>query len=217
MRSSPTIALRHKEVTTMTQLGGWDATQVRLGTTGNIWRAPALTAAPADAATAPATPWVNLGYASDDGFAITPKVDTTDIMVWQSQYPVRSKVMQSIEIKSKLVQDDPEIWQLAFGGGSVDGTTGTYTPPAPGEVYENAFLFDVIDGADLIRYWFARGIVTDVADVIHKADEAIGYEITVKVLGVGTGSPWQRMVNPAPTLLGASTTAPVAERSSAAA
>jgi hypothetical protein len=202
--------------------GGWDATEVRLGTSGNIWVAPSMTPAPADATSALVTPWVNLGYASADGFTVTPQVATTDIMVWQSPYPVREKVDQGIDIKVRLVQDSPEVWPLAFGGGSVDVATGTYTPPQPGEVNENAFCFDVIDGADSIRYWFARVVVTGVADIVHKADEAIGYELTMKVLGVGIGSdPWQRFVAPVPTLLEAaarpSTTERDAERSAAAA
>lgn len=204
----------------MTVTAGWDATEVRLGTTGNLWRAPSLTAAPADSTAALVAPWVNLGYASDDGFTATPSVDTTDIMVWQSQYPVRSKVTQSLEFKFKLAQDNEESVKLAFGGG--DWTAGVYTPPEPGEVYENAFCLDVIDGTNTLRYYLARGIVTDVADIVHKADEMIGYELTVKVLGVGSGvSPWERLSAPVGAGLSAeaspSTTAPVVEDSSAAA
>lgn len=205
----------------MTVTAGWDATEVRLGTTGNLWRAPGLTPAPADATAALVTPWVNLGYASDDGFSATPSVDTTDIMVWQSQYPVRSKVVQSLEFKFKLAQDNEESVKLAFGGGAFDAATGKYTPPQPGEVYENSFCLDVIDGTHNLRYYLARGIVTDVADIVHKADEMIGYELTVKVLGVGSGvNPWERLQAPAPVTLDAeqaSTTEPGVDNSSAAA
>jgi hypothetical protein len=184
--------------------GGWDDTEVRLGTTGNLWRAPVGTPAPVDTA-ALVTPWVNLGYATDDGFTAIDNYSKTDIMVWQSFYPVRSKVTSTLEFKFKLVQDNPETWMLAFGGGAVD-VTGIYTPPAPGSVYENAFALDVIDGADLIRYTVARAIVSNLADVIHKSDEAVAYELTITVLGTSAGSPWTRIVSPIPALAAASTT-----------
>lgn len=183
----------------------WDPLEVRLGTTGNLWRAPVGTPAPPDADTALTTPWVNLGYASDDGISAMPQVDKTDIMVWQSQYAVRSRVVQGLDFKFKLVQDNAETLQLAFGGGAFDALTAVYTPPAPGEVYENSFCFDVIDGAYSLRYWLARAIVTDVADIVMKADEAIGYELTITVLAGGTGAPWQRVQSPIPTVGQAST------------
>jgi hypothetical protein len=200
----------------MTVVGGWDATEVRLGVTGNLWRAPALTPAPVDSMAALVSPWVNLGYTDDNGFTVISNVATTDILVWQSPYPAREKVVQSLEFKFKLAQDNEESVQLAFGGGSFDTAKKIYTPPSPGEVYENAFCADVIDGANTIRYYLARGIVSNVADIIHKGDEMIGYELTVKVLGVGAGTaPWQRLNDPAETLAAVSTTEPVVERSSA--
>jgi hypothetical protein len=113
---------------------------------------------------------------------------------------VRSRVVQGLDFKFKLVQDNAETLQLAFGGGAFDAVTAIYTPPAPGEVYENSFCFDVIDGVYNLRYWLARAIVTDVADIVMKADEAIGYELTVTVLAGGSGAAWQRIQAPIPTL-----------------
>jgi hypothetical protein len=197
----------------------WDPTQVRLGTTGDLWRAPVGTPAPVDTA-ALTTPWVNLGYASDDGVTAQPQITKTDIMVWQSAFPVRERIVQGVDFKFKLVQDNPESLQLAFGGGDYEALTGIYTPPAPGEVYENAFCFDVIDGTVNFRYFAARAIVTDVADIVMKADEAIGYELTVTVLASGSTAPWQR-IDGAPITLavdeGATSTARGGERSADAA
>jgi hypothetical protein len=204
----------------MTVTNGWDATEVRLCTTGNLWRAPALTAAPVDSSAPLTTPWVNLGYTSDDGFTVTTKPNTTDIMVWQSIYPARVRVVEELDFKFKLAQDNEESVMLAFGGGSWDTAKEVYTPPQPGEVYENAFCFDVIDGPNTIRYYVARAIVSDVADIVHKADEMIGYELTIKVLGVSSGGdPWQRISAPAftATQAPASTTAPGGAHSSEAA
>jgi hypothetical protein len=173
-------------------MSGLDGDEVRVGVTGNLYSAPKGTTAPADTTTAWAAEWTDLGYLSEDGFVMTPNVESDDLMVWQSYAAVR-KLMTSrtLDLKFTLMQANADTFMLTFGGGTVTaaGTDWRYEAPIGGEVDERAFGLEVRDGTLIYRFFFPRGMVTDVGDIPVVKTDAIKFELTASVLAVDDVTP----------------------------
>ncbi len=178
-----------------------DATQIRMGLTGHVYAAPVATTMPTDTATALPGTWIDLGYLSEDAITITPNDTLVQIGAWQSQYDVRRTVTKrEMSVKFKLIQDNTQNMQLAFGCGTVTVAAGppviaTYTPPAGATQYERAFVVEVVDGTTISRWTLYRGIPSLAGDFAIKKDEANGYDLEIGILPDSTGLTWKRVTN----------------------
>ena len=136
-----------------------EATHVVVAGTGTVWVAVEGTAIPADLA-APPSPWVDMGYTSEDGATLTFSREQEDIMAWQSSEPVRVLVTSEPKtIAFELLEFDAESIVLAFRGGTWTGTAPgpfTYEPPSAGASDVRALLIDAFDGLQQFRYVFPR-------------------------------------------------------------
>lgn len=137
---------------------GIDAGSVVVAATGSVSVAPAGTALPTDLA-ALASPWVDLGYVSEDGVTVNLSRDQEVVNAWQSQEPVR--VLVTTEPKTitfELIQFDTKTVELALRGGTFDDASGivTYTPPGAGTTDERAMVIDAVDGAHTYRFAYKR-------------------------------------------------------------
>jgi len=161
-----------------------DATQVRVASDGRIRIAPVGTAAPADATTAPAVAWTDLGYATDDGVTITPGMATDDIAAWQSSVPVRRIVTgSSLEIGFTLIQSNAETLSIYFNA-TADGDVLTIpTSPVP---YETALLVDWLDAGVAHRLYVARAQLSDRGDLTLSRGSAVGLDMTFSALPNGS-------------------------------
>ena len=110
---------------------------------GKIYYAPMSTAIPAFSAvaskiTATWTSWVSPG-ATDEGITYTESVDTSDITVAESLYPVRTVTTGKTGRVAFTMNEISDLnWKLAMNGGTIS-TTGatttklnTYVPPLIG-------------------------------------------------------------------------------------
>lgn len=178
-----------------------DATQVRMGLTGNVFAGPVGTAMPTDTATALNVAFIDLGYLSEDALTLTPNDTLVQVGAWQSQYDVRRAVTKrEMSVKFKLIQDNTENLKLAFGGGAVTVAAGppviaTYTPPAGATQYERAFVLQVVDGSIINRWTLYRGIPSLAGDLTIKKDEAVGYDLDIGILPDSAGLTWKRVTN----------------------
>lgn len=136
---------------------GLEAGNVVVAGTGTIWVAPDGTPMPVDLA-ALASPWIDMGYASEDGVTFTISREQEDIPAWQSLEPVRVLITAEPKVIAfELMEFDEESLMLAFRGGTVTGTTvKTYTPPDPGASDVRAMVVDGVDGATTFRFCFPR-------------------------------------------------------------
>jgi hypothetical protein len=155
-----------------------------IGAYGDVYTAPAGTAAPTDVTT-PGTPWVKLGLISEDGATWTlPTEETTDIMSWQSQYPVR-RVTTSMDtsVNFALMEWDRETLPFALGGGTfTDGATVvTFHPPGAGQAESKAIYVYVRDGTIEFGIYMEQGRVTDRGESNFKPDEAALLDITFSI------------------------------------
>jgi hypothetical protein len=148
-------------------------THVTVAGTGSVGTAPEGTALPS-ALAEPATPYIDMGYTSEDGVTLTFSRDQEEINAWQSTDPVR--VLVTAEPKTialELLEFDRESIALAFRGGTWTGTdpTYTYTPPAAGASDVRVLVIDAFDGTGHFRFIFPRvQLQGDVETILARTD-----------------------------------------------
>lgn len=163
-----------------------NTTQVKILSSGDVYVAPIGSTAPTNATTALTAAWKKLGYLSTDGPGITPGLDTFEISGWQSAYPLRRGVTgRSLEVSFTMEQLYSESVKLAFGGGTISGTSPdyTYTPPAPSDTDDRAVVIEGIDGTTQIRLYIPAAAVTTVGQVQFQRGAAAAVPITMAAIG----------------------------------
>lgn len=162
------------------------ASNVRVGVTGVVSKAPIATAAPTNSSTALIAAYVDVGYISEDGVSYTAAGagDTTPIKAWQNGATVRTIRAASDENPSwtfTMIESKKESAETFYGAlltqSAPEGTLNIDTLVTRG--YDR-WVVDVIDGAELLRVFIPRGIVTEVGDLVYANAEAIGYQVTIE-------------------------------------
>ena len=123
-----------------------------------------------------------LGYLSDDGFKIKPERKTDDLKAWQNADVVRTVATESsIEISFQLIESKKEVielfWQSKVTAGADSGSFDI-SPGATTGVH--ALLMDIIDGDQVIRYYFPEAELVDRDEIKGKNGEVYGYGVTLK-------------------------------------
>ena len=92
-----------------------DADEVRLAPFGNVYVAPLATTLPTTATMALNAAFDSVGYIDEDGVSLSPGVDLTDIMMWQSAVPVKTTLdTLTFEIQFNMGQVNATTWELFF-------------------------------------------------------------------------------------------------------
>lgn len=113
---------------------------------GQFFVAPVGTAFPADAETAPAATWEDIGY-TDDGVAFEWEMETQEVVVAEEFLPIReSRTRITYQLVTTLAQFVFENLERALGGGTITTIVGppqrrTYEPPTGTEHDAFALLF----------------------------------------------------------------------------
>jgi hypothetical protein len=178
-----------------------DATQVRVGITGHIYKAPVGTDAP-DGVDELATPWKELGY-SETGPSLSVDTSKESFTPWQSLSPVRETITgQVITASFTLWQRNADTLREAWGGGTViagtDDGVRIFSPPSVPTINEGAYIFDVIDGLIIDRYYIERASSSLDGEVPFAKDGVTSYTIGLTYLAPASGgSPWKLITNDA--------------------
>lgn len=176
-----------------------DASEVRVGASGDIYVAPDGTAQPAAVTTVlNAAFGTSLGYLTDDGVAVTDGKTTTDIGAWQSFYPVRSIVTaREFTVGFTLQQWRGTNLKLAFGGATVTGSAPSWrlSPPAASVIDVKVLVCDWQDGGYLYRLVVQRATLSDNVTFNLQRSAGAGLGLTMKVLAPTSGDPWYILTN----------------------
>jgi len=157
----------------MAAAGGLDAGQITVASKGRIQVAPydeALTF-PTDMTELDA-PWIDLGYANEDGATFTATPSIEDINAWQSATPVRRlTTARELTVATALMQWNRDSFGVAFGGGTwsesgvAPDTVYRYTPPADQDpLAEFAVVIDAEDGDRVQRYVVYKCNITEAVE-----------------------------------------------------
>lgn len=161
-----------------------DASKVRVAVTGAVFKGLTSATAPTGTAGAPSG-FTDLGYIGEDGVEIElpDSGDAEPIKAWQNGTTVRV---------IRTPSEDNPTWTFTMLESSI-ATIETYfgvtvTSAASEGSFEfvvgtrpyNSYIVDAVDGAELLRDYIPRGVVTSVGSHTLSNGEPIGYTVTVE-------------------------------------
>lgn len=167
-----------------------DATAVRVGVTGRVYFAPPGTTVPTSVTGSLNAAFKDVGYATDAGVTFGVSVDSNDIKAWQGGVTVR-RVQTGVTytLAFTMLETNENTLELFFnnfthGAGAADGTVDLNSD----QPYRGAFVVDVVDDDQLLRYVVPDGQVSDRGDVSIVNGDAISYSVTVTAYPDANGS-----------------------------
>src|SRR5690349_5512389 len=159
------------------------ASKVRVAITGALSKGATSATAPTGTAGA-ITGFTDLGAISEDGvaLALNDEGDATPLRVWQDGATVRTLRSSSEDnptLSVTLVETSKEVVETYFGVTVTQtATEGSFEFKTQNRT-ASSYVLDVIDGAELIRIYVPRGVVSSVEEIALVNTEAIGYGITL--------------------------------------
>lgn len=150
---------------------------------GGVYRAPIGTTLPTDATTALAAAFKNLGYCSEDGVTNTISRETTEIKEWGGDTVDSVLTGQSDLFKFKSIEAlNVDTLKMVFGDANVTETNGAVTVNVKAAESDAAvYVIDMIlKDNRMKRIVIPSGKVTELGDIVYKANEAVGYDITLQ-------------------------------------
>lgn len=131
-----------------------DSSQIIIPGTATLWLGAVGSTVPADATTAPSSPFADAGYTTEDGSNFTTTPEFFDVYAHQAPTAVRvGKSREGATLNVALLQWNTSTFEAAFGGGAVTVTSGTakFTPPVGTVTTPTAAIFDWVDGTNHFR------------------------------------------------------------------
>lgn len=174
-----------------------DATKVRIGITGELYKAPLGTALPTDIDTALNAAFVGLGYLSDDGATESNDDSVSDIVAWQNATTVRSATTEStLSLSMTLIENTAEVLET-FHRGSVMAVAGGVATLAvkPVVADPSTWVLNVVDGLSVFRLAVGNGEIVERGDVIYQNGEPIGYPIVIRCYPDSNGNLMNKISN----------------------
>lgn len=152
------------------------AENVNVAVTGKVYIGETSAAAPT-ASDSTLTGFTELGYVSSDGITVNRERSTNQIRAFQNADLVREVVTEaSASYSFMLLESKKEVIEAYFGAEMVGGKIELNPSNTGGR---KSFVFDIVDGDDVIRHYVPLGEVTQVEAQTFANGEAIMYGVTV--------------------------------------
>jgi len=150
---------------------------------GTSWVSPKGSTAPTGMTT-PTDPWVDLGAMSTEGLTENLAQSRTEFKRWGSIAVFKTVITdQKHEFKVKFLETNPAVLGLFYrvGTPTPDATSHiiSVTDDTTGKLDPRAFLFDVIEGTNHVRFSVPNGEVTNVDSPVYKLDGLVEYGVTI--------------------------------------
>lgn len=132
--------------------------------------------------------WTPLGLLSEDGLTETRADEQTDHYAWGGILvrTTRSKHKRTFVVTA--LEKNPAVMGVVSPGYQAETAAGVTTErhyvPTPNP---RSFVFEFIDGDNVLRRYIPRGEVTEVGDVTFSDSEMAGYELTITVYPASDG------------------------------
>lgn len=164
---------------------------VKLGlglATGMFYHAPAGTALPTDpTAVIDTTVWTHVGDVTNDGITLTMDKSAENLRNWANVIKRVIMTEHTETIQAPLMDTTEEVLKAVLGEDNVttasDVTTVNLSAASLPE--EEAFLFVMKDGDDMMMIGCSNGQVTSVDDVTFAPESAINWVPTITAMGDG--------------------------------
>lgn len=173
---------------------------------GYAYIAPAGTALPTNATTALANTYLVLGYISEDGITNATERESQDIKDMNGDTVLTIQNGHSETWQASFIESlNINVLKMVYGDSNVTETSGAITINVDGkELGEKVFVFELVmqDGRAK-RIVIPRGKVTEIGDLVYRAGDAIGYDVTISALPNADGKKHIEYVAAASTGTGA--------------
>lgn len=149
---------------------------------GGIYRAPLGTTLPTDATTALAAAFTNLGYVSEDGVTNALEKETTEIKEWGGDTVDVVLTAQNDTFSFKFIEAlNVDVLKAIYGSANVTEADGAISVTVKATDAEAAvYVIDMIQkGGRMKRIVIPNGKISDLGDIVYKADEAVGFDVTL--------------------------------------
>lgn len=161
---------------------------VKLGlglATGMFYHAPAGTALPTDPTAALANTWVHVGDVSDAGITLALNKTATNLKNWANKIKRVIMTDHSETIQSPIMDTVEEALKTVVGAANVTTASGVVTVNlSDGELPpEEAFLWVMKDGDDMMMIGCSYGQVSAVDNVTFAPGAAINWTPTITAMG----------------------------------
>lgn len=157
------------------------------GTTGMFYHAPAGTELPTYPGETLASAWVEVGAISVDGITFTSNKTSDNLKNWANKIERLLPGEDAGQVSAPIIYTTEEAMKTVFGEDAVTVTAATTEHGKLVKVDfkqgdtsdEEAFLFLMKDGDDMIMLGTTKGFVSELADVAFQPNEAISWEATI--------------------------------------
>ena len=162
--------------------------EVKLGTgrsTGMFYHAAAGTSLPTDPSTSLAAAWTEVGDVSDAGITLALSKTSTNLRNWANVIKRVIMTEHSETIQAPIMDTTEEALKTVVGSKNVtkSGSVVTVSLSDAELPAEEAFLFVMKDGEDLIMIGCSYGQVTAVENVSFQPGAAINWTPTITATG----------------------------------
>ena len=158
---------------------------------GYAYIAPTSATMPTDAATALGDGFLLLGYISEDGITNATERDSEDIKDLNGDTVLTVQTSHGETWQATFIESlNINVLKMVYGDENVTETSGAISITADGkEPAEKAFVFEMImQNGKAKRIVIPRGKVSELGDIVYRASEAIGYDVTISALPDASGA-----------------------------
>ena len=160
---------------------------------GGLYRAAKGTTLPTDATTALAAAYKDLGYVHEDGVTKSKSRETTELKEWAGETVKLVKTSDTVTFQFKAIEAlNIDTIKAVYGAANVSGTlsTGIAVTEKAGDPLEEAIyvMDECTSDGGFMRTVIPCGVVAELGDEVHKADEAIAYDLTIRALPDASGN-----------------------------
>ena len=163
---------------------------VNLGTgaaTGMFFHAPANTALPSYPTESLGADWTEVGYISDAGITWHHGRSAEPLKDWSNSIRRQLQSDATGTVTAPIISTTNEVLETLFGSGNVSAATATTAHGALNSVDveegvmsgEEAFLFLMKDGDDMIMIGTKRGYISELGEVAFQPNNAITWNATI--------------------------------------
>lgn len=161
-------------------------------TAGAVYRAPAGTAVPTDATTALANTFIAMGYIGEDGISNSRSFDTDTIRDWGGEAVYEAEENHEDTFKLKFIEAlNPDVLKAVHNSSNVTGTLANgLTVTVNSDEHENAawVIETIMRNGILKRICIPDAKISEIAEIVYKRNEAVGYDVTLKAFADSSGN-----------------------------
>lgn len=158
-------------------------------TAGAIFRAAAGTALPTDASTALAAAFVELGFVSADGVTNANSGENESVYAWGGTPVGEIETEKSDTWTFKLIEAlNPAVLRVVYGEANVTVNGQNISVKAGATDKTPAvYVIDMVMKGALKRVVLPNATLSELAEIVYKDDETVGYQVTFSAQDDGTG------------------------------